>query len=89
MDFKKFINSTTKFFIWWLMIEGTVWISCSYFLAFIGREQIAEALSQNVCQIVLGGLIAYVVSAAVSNIFQKNNGGIFGTSIDSIQDAEG
>lgn len=82
---KRFINSTTKLFIWWLMVVGTVWISLSYVLAFQGKEQIAEALSQNICEVILGGLITYVISAAVCNIFKKNNGGIFGTTIENTE----
>lgn len=79
---KKFINTTTKALIWWLIISGSIWISLSYVLAFMGKEQIAEALSQNVCEVVLGGLITYVITAAISNVFKKNNGGIFGTTIE-------
>lgn len=76
----RFINTTTKALIWLLMIEGTIWITWSYVLASLGHEQIAESLSATVCQYVKGGLITYVISAAVANIFKYNDGGIFGQS---------
>lgn len=86
---KKFINTTTKVLIWWLMIAGTAWITASYVLAFMGKEQIAESLSQNVCEVVTGGLMTYVISAAVTNVFKHNNGGIFGESIPEKEETEG
>lgn len=38
--------STTKVIVWVCLLNGLAWVWCSYILAWIGREQIAESLSQ-------------------------------------------
>jgi isopentenyl phosphate kinase len=46
---------TTKLIVWFLLINGTAWTWCSYFLAYTGREEIAEARhAQSNLKIVLG-----------------------------------
>lgn len=66
------LATTSKQLIWILTINGILWIWTSYILAFIGREQIAESLSTNVCTVVLGGIVTYIISSAVTNIFRYN-----------------
>ena len=45
----------------------------SYILAFMGREQIAESLSSNVCSVVIGQIGFYLVTKTIENIFKYNN----------------
>ena len=71
-SFLRFMNTTSKLVIWICIITSTVWISLSYVLAFIGREQIAESLSSNVCTVVVGQVIAYFVTKTTENIFRYN-----------------
>lgn len=68
----KTLITTTKQLIWWFTIHGTIWIYCSYILAFMKRDQIAESLSSNVCTVVIGSLIMYVVSKTIENVFKFN-----------------
>lgn len=35
-----------KIIVWVCILNGLAWVWCSYILALLGREQIAEALSQ-------------------------------------------
>lgn len=67
------INTTSKQLLWLFSINGVIWIWCSYILAFMGRENIAEALSSNVCTVVLGQIGFYLISKTVENVFQYND----------------
>lgn len=67
--------TTSKQLVWLFSINGILWIWCSYILAFMGRDQIAESLSSNVCTIVLGQIGMYLISKTVENIFKYNNFG--------------
>ena len=66
------LGTTTKQLIWFYTINGTAMIWCSYVLAFMGKDQIAEALSSNVCTVVIGQIGFYLVSKTVENVFQYN-----------------
>lgn len=68
----KTLASTTKQLIWIFSINGILWIWCSYLLAFLGRDQIAEALSTNVCSIVIGQMGFYLVTKTVENLSKFN-----------------
>ena len=66
------LMSTTKQLIWLFSINGILWIWCSYVLAFMGKLQIAETLSRNVCTIVIGQMGMYLVTKTVENVFRYN-----------------
>ena len=66
------LMSTTKQLIWLFSINGILWIWCSYVLAFMGKLQIAETLSSNVCTIVIGQMGMYLVTKTVENVFRYN-----------------
>lgn len=65
--------STSKQLLWILVINGILWIWCSYVLAFMGRDQIAESLSSNVCTVIIGQIIAYYLSKTIENVFKFND----------------
>lgn len=67
--------TTSKQLIWIYTVFGVVWISLSYVLAFMGKEQIAESLSSTVCNVVIGTLGTYLITSTVENIFKYNNFG--------------
>jgi len=69
----KSFATTSKQLVWVYTINGIAWIWCSYILAFMGREQIAEALSSNVCSVVIGQIGFYMVTKTIENIFKYNN----------------
>lgn len=73
------LMTTTKQLIWFYTINGTIWIYCSYVLAFQGRDQIAESLSSNVCTVIIGSIGFYLISKTVENVFRYNDG-LFGKS---------
>lgn len=70
--------STSKKIIWILTINGILWIWCSYILAFMGKDQIAESLSSNICTVIIGQTLGYLITKTIENIFKYND--IGGTS---------
>lgn len=78
----KTLATTSKQLVWLFAINGIAWIWCSYILAFMGRDQIAEALSGDVCKIVLGQMGCYLITKTVENVFQYND--IFGPKANGI-----
>ncbi len=57
----------------WLMANGTAWIWCSYLLAYMGKEEIAEALSKVVATEILGVFALYAIKALFENISKNNS----------------
>ena len=66
------LMSTSKKIIWLLTINAILWIWCSYILAWFDKVQIAESLSSNVCSVVIGQTLGYLITNCVSNIFRYN-----------------
>jgi len=80
-NFSAFVSrqliTTSKALIWIFAINAIIWIYFSYILAFLGKENIAEALSSNVCQVIIGQIAFYLITKTVENVFKYNNfGGI-------------
>lgn len=72
--FKKFKDLTfSKLLVIWLILNGTAWTWCSYFLAYKGKEEIAEALSKTVVVEILGVVIVYSVKALFENLSKNND----------------
>lgn len=70
---------TTKKLIWFCLINGVLWCWCSYVLAFLGREEIAESLSQTAVTEILGVIVCY----CAKSLFEKRE------DFGSIMDKEG
>ena len=69
---KKLRLNFTKLMVGWLVLNGTAWIWCSYYLAYMGMEEIAETLSKTVVVEILGVIAVYSVKALAENL-SKNN----------------
>lgn len=69
---KKWLETTTKQLVWWLIIHSTIWIYATYALAFLGREDIAESLSKVIVTEIIGTVFLYIVSKTVENVFKNN-----------------
>lgn len=64
--------TTTKVIVLLCLLNGFAWVWCSYILAWNGKEQIAESLSQ----VALTEIIAVVLVYAAKSVFEnlsKNN----------------
>jgi hypothetical protein len=69
----KYIQTFTKIWVNRLLWFGVTWITCSYILAFIGKESIAEALSQTVAEVIIATILGYLCKAFFENFSQKRN----------------
>ena len=69
---KKKEKTTMKRVVWLCLGNGIAWVWCSYGLAMIGREQIAEALSQVAITEIIGVVLVYALKAGIENL-SKNN----------------
>ena len=58
----------TKIAICFVLINSELQIWASYVLAFLGREAIAEALSQQIVITIIGTMVGYFVKSLVENL---------------------
>lgn len=63
----------SKLIVGWLIINGTAWTWCSYYLAYLGKEEIAEALSKAVVVEILGVITVYSLKALFENLSKNNS----------------
>ena len=66
-------STTTKRIVWVCLINGFLWVWCSYLLAYLGREQIAESLSQVAITEIIGVVLVYGLKSLFENISKNNN----------------
>ncbi len=62
------VDSFTKVIVLVLIINAIAWVWCSYGLAFLGRYEIAESLSETAITTILGTVIAYCAKSMVENV---------------------
>ena len=66
-------RETTKQIVWVCLLNGFAWVWCSYLLAYLGREQIAESLSQVAITEIIGVVLAYCLKSLFENMSKHNN----------------
>nr|DAW42312.1 MAG TPA: hypothetical protein [Caudoviricetes sp.] len=54
-------------------VHGCAWVWCSYLLAYLGREQIAEQLSGKAVTEIIAVILAYAIKSLVENLSKNNN----------------
>lgn len=70
---KKSLAEMTKRIVWLCLINGCVWVWCSYVLAYLDKPQIAESLSQVAVTEIIGVVLVYCAKSAVENLSKNNN----------------
>ena len=60
-------STTTKRIAWFILINAVMWVWCSYGLAYLGREKIAEDLSR----VAIINIVAVVLIYALKALFEK------------------
>ena len=83
--FKKLIDSGKKILAVWIIFHSTIWIYLSYYLAFMGKDDIAESLSGKVVTDVIVVFTTYALSTTVGNVFRYNQLGGKSTYKDDIE----
>lgn len=69
---KSSARTTTKFIVWFCLINGCLWVWCSYVLAWFGRTDIAEGLSKVAITDIVAVVLIYCLKSLFENI-SKNN----------------
>ena len=65
--------TTMKVIVWICLLNGLAWVWCSYILAWMGREQIAESLSQVALTEIIGVVLVYAIKAAIEHLSKNNS----------------
>ena len=66
-------TETMKAIVWLCLCNGCAWVWCSYLLAYLGRTEIAETLSQVALTEIIGVVLAYAIKSLVENLSKNNN----------------
>ena len=66
-------TETMKATVWLCLCNGCAWVWCSYLLAYLGREQIAEQLSGKAVTEIIAVILAYAIKSLVENLSKHNN----------------
>ena len=56
-------NTYTKKLVKWILAISVFDLQLTYLLAFLGREQIAETLSSDICNVVIGTILGYLAKS--------------------------
>ena len=59
---------TMKAAVWLCLFNGCAWVWCSYLLAYLGREQIAEQLSGKAVTEIIAVILAYAIKSLVERV---------------------
>ena len=62
------IDSFTKLAVAVVLINACAWVWCSYILAYLGRYEIAESLSQTAVTAIIGTFVTYAVKSLFENV---------------------
>lgn len=71
---------TMKLIIWICLGNGLAWVWCSYIMAWVGKTQIAEGLSQSAVTEIVGVVLAYAIKSVLENMSKNNRWPDKGTS---------
>jgi hypothetical protein len=66
-------TTTMQIVVWVCLLNGIAWVWCSYILAWLGKEQIAESLSQVALTEIIGVVLVYAVKSVVENLSKNNS----------------
>ena len=82
--FKKLFDCGKKILAVWLIINSTIWVYMSYILALLGREEIAESLSEKVVITIIAVFATYAVSSVAEHMSEAKHGTIQNDTEESI-----
>lgn len=66
-------TETMKSVVWFCLMNGVGWVWASYLLAYLGRGQIAESLSQVALTEIIAVVLAYSLKSGVENLSKNNH----------------
>lgn len=65
--------TTMKKIVYICLANGIAWVWCSYILAFFGKDQIAESLSQVAITEIVGVTLVYALKSICENLSKHNH----------------
>lgn len=65
--------TTMKIIVMVCLLNGIAWVWCSYILAWLGKEQIAESLSQVALTEIIGVVLVYAAKSVFENLSKNNS----------------
>lgn len=68
---KKWLKTFSKKAVFVILAISLIDLQLSYILAFLGREQIAEALSSEIATVIIGVMLGYFMKALFETFFEK------------------
>lgn len=66
-------GETMKAVVWFCLVNGCGWVWCSYLLAYLGRSEIAQSLSQVALTEIVAVVLAYALKSLFENLSKHNN----------------
>ena len=72
-------NTYTKAILTFVLINSELQIWASYLLAYLGKDAIAESLSEQVVIVIIGGLIPYFAKSLIENLSKRTT--LFGKNL--------
>ena len=66
-------KSTTKRAVWFCLVNGVLWVWCSYLLAYLGRSAIAESLSKVAITELISVFLSYALKSLFENLSRNNS----------------
>lgn len=70
---KKYNWSFTKYWVDIILTCSCIWITLSYILAFLGKENIAESLSATVATVIVGTVVPYFIKSFLETYNEEKN----------------
>ena len=61
-----------KAVVWFCVVNGCGWVWCSYLLAYLGRSEIAQSLSQVALTEIVAVVLAYALKSLAENLSKHN-----------------
>lgn len=66
-------SSETKWIVRFCLVNGVLWVWCSYLLAYLGRPEIAEDLSKIAVTEIIAVVLVYCCKALFENLAKHND----------------
>lgn len=65
--------TVTKLIVIFCLVNGVLWVWCSYILAWFGRSEIAQDLSKVALTEIIGVVLIYSVKSLFENLAKNND----------------
>lgn len=66
-------HTNTEKIVWACLFHGFAWVDCSFLLAFLEKDKIAEELSTTAVTAIIGVVLIYATKEGVANLSKNNS----------------